>query len=182
MKVIVGDIIDNPGKSLCVNQDETVDIPELKLLTPVHVSLKMTGTGEGGITVKGKLTVQAELTCSRCAGLYAENLDIDVDELFLPKDSPELSDNSGKEEIRADDLCVFAYDDEQLDLDEVLRQNILASLPFCPLCREDCKGICAGCGVDLNNGVCACSKEEEIDPRWSVLKKFMDDKSSEDKG
>ena len=76
MKVIVGDIIDNPGKSLCVNQDETVDIPELKLLTPVHVSLKMTGTGEGGITVKGKLTVQAELTCSRCAGLYAENLDI----------------------------------------------------------------------------------------------------------
>jgi len=180
VKIIVGDIIDNPGKSLRVNQDEAVDIPELKLLTPVHAALKLTSTGEGGISVKGTLKVQAELVCSRCAGPYAETLDIDIDELFLPKDSPELAAEPGKkEEVQADSLCVFAYDDDQLDLDEVMRQNILASLPFCPLCKEDCRGICAGCGVDLNNGVCTCSKEEESDPRWNVLKKFMDDKSSE---
>lgn len=179
MKIIVGDIVNNPGKSLCVNQDEAVDIPELKLLTPVQAKLKLTSTGEGGISVKGTLKVKAELDCSRCASPYAETLEVDIDELFLPKDSPELASKPGKEEVLADDLCVFAYDDDQLDLDDVLRQNILASLPFCPLCREDCRGICAGCGVDLNHGSCTCSKNEEIDPRWNVLKKFMDDTSSE---
>lgn len=173
MKIDVGEIVDHPGTSVVFNQDEQLELAELKLLAPVRVALKALSLGEGRISLVGTISTQAELECSRCANNYAEPLEVEVDELFLPKGSPELEPSSSKEDVEAASLCVFAYECGQLELDEVLRQNILASLPFCPLCKEDCKGVCAGCGVDLNTGVCTCSTEKEIDPRWNALKKFM---------
>ena len=59
----------------------------------------------------------------------------------------------------------------QLDIDELVRTDIVLNLPFVFLCREDCKGICAGCGKMLNYENCIC--EKEIDPRLAVLDDFF---------
>ena len=176
MQVSVSDILESLGKSQTIEQEVELSFPEIKLLAPAKVKFKLTNAGNGGIALSGHLQVKAELQCSRCACDYAETLDIPVDEMFLPADSPELNDGAENIDVEAENLCVFSYDNDCLDLSEVMRQNILASLPFCPLCKEDCRGICAGCGVDLNVGTCTCNHENECDPRWEALKKFMPDK------
>lgn len=61
----------------------------------------------------------------------------------------------------------------QLDLDELLRADIILNLPVKYLCKEECKGLCAQCGKDLNQGDCSCDKRQ-IDPRLEVLKKLID--------
>lgn len=177
MEVCVSDILQSLGKTLNISQSVEFAIQDLKLLSPVRVELKLVGTGNGGIVVTGSLGVEVELACSRCANAYSEHLDIDIEEMFLPSDSPELSLGDESEEVEAEDLCVFPYDDDVIDISEVLRQNILASLPFRPLCREDCRGVCAGCGADLNVEECKCSEQKECDPRWEALKKLMSEKS-----
>ncbi len=169
----------SPGRNLEVDSEESFEFAEIKLLAPIKVGLKCTGFDDGSIAVCGQITAQVEQICSRCASPYCEHVVTDIDELFVPKDSPKLKESEHSKEIEASELCVFAYEGNSLDLDEVVRQNLLASLPFCPLCREDCRGLCAGCGVDLNKGECTCSKEKEPDPRWAGLKRFMVDKEAD---
>jgi len=61
-----------------------------------------------------------------------------------------------------------AYEGDAVDLDELVREQILLALPSRRLCREECKGLCPTCGADLNAGRCAC-EQREVDPRWSAL-------------
>jgi uncharacterized protein len=58
--------------------------------------------------------------------------------------------------------------DDQVDLEPLAREVILLELPQAPLCREDCRGLCASCGADLNEGLCGCDPVER-DPRWAAL-------------
>lgn len=61
----------------------------------------------------------------------------------------------------------------KLDVDQLLREELLMCFPMRLLCREDCRGLCPGCGKPLGDGDCTCSKKE-IDPRLAVLKKWVD--------
>ena len=72
-------------------------------------------------------------------------------------------------ELGPADLDVATYVDEQIDLEEALRAELLLALPIAPLCRDDCKGLCARCGKDLNEGPCACPPEPK-DDRWAALR------------
>ena len=62
--------------------------------------------------------------------------------------------------------------DEQLNLDELVREDILLELPTKFLCREDCKGICPQCGKNLNEGPCGC-EPQSTDARFDVLKNLI---------
>jgi uncharacterized protein len=61
------------------------------------------------------------------------------------------------------------FDGEAIDVDEIVKEQILLAVPTRMLCREDCKGICPECGADKNTGECNCVTDE-IDPRWAALK------------
>src|SRR5690606_40708225 len=61
------------------------------------------------------------------------------------------------------------YEGEEVDLSPPLRERLLLTLPTLPLCRDDCAGLCARCGADLNTGPCGCPAEEG-DPRLAVLR------------
>ncbi len=63
--------------------------------------------------------------------------------------------------------------DDKLDLDELIRADILLELPTKFLCSEDCKGLCSICGKNLNDGACNCDLHQ-VDPRLEVLKKLID--------
>ena len=63
----------------------------------------------------------------------------------------------------------------EIDVDEIVREQILLAVPARVLCVEDCKGICATCGTDLNAGDCNC-ESQDVDPRWAALKSLRTNK------
>lgn len=71
------------------------------------------------------------------------------------------------------DPDAFPIENDQIDLVAVVRETILIDLPDAPLCRADCRGLCATCGADLNEATCGCV-HEEVDPRWSALDGILD--------
>ena len=79
-----------------------------------------------------------------------------------PADAPEV-------EVDEEDMDVYSYQGEEVDLEPLLREQVILAVPFAPLCREDCKGLCPVCGIDLNTGTCTCDRTP-IDPRWSALR------------
>jgi uncharacterized protein len=56
----------------------------------------------------------------------------------------------------------------EIDLEPMLRDALVLALPLNPLCSQDCKGYCAGCGQNLNEGECTCTSDD-VDPRWAGL-------------
>ena len=72
--------------------------------------------------------------------------------------------------------AIKLVENDELEIDELARENLIASLPYRPLCCEDCRGICPVCGQNLNEKVCKCeTSEPDVDPRWGDLKKFSVD-------
>ena len=120
-------------------------------------------------TFKGHLTV----ACSRCVEPMRLDLDEQLRVTFMPQHEMPAEDEAGDEseegaEVGSEDLDLFPYDGETVDLEPLLREQFVLAVPFAPLCREDCKGLCAQCGTDLNTGSCRC--EAPIDPRLAALK------------
>lgn len=120
-------------------------------------------------TFKGHLTV----ACSRCVGPVKLELDEKLRVTFMPPGEMPQEDEgaaAGEEgaEVQAEDLDLFAYDGEKIDLEPLFREQFVLAVPFAPLCAEDCKGLCPQCGIDLNTGTCRC--EKPIDPRLAALK------------
>jgi len=66
-------------------------------------------------------------------------------------------------------MSVSVFDGEAIDVDEIVKEQIVLAVPTRMLCREDCKGICPECGADRNKGDCNCATND-IDPRWAALK------------
>ena len=114
----------------------------------------------------GKVTTELELPCSRCLEPFRMPVNNTFDLRYLP--ASEVS-TEGEGEVEEDDLEVGYYRDDQIDLNELLREQFYLALPMKPLCREDCKGLCAQCGTNLNAGSCNCAPAWE-DPRLAALK------------
>jgi uncharacterized protein len=93
--------------------------------------------------------------------------ELPVDEDEKPAGAGAADDDDGPE-IAEDDLDVFAFDGERIDLEPVFREQFVLAVPFAPLCAETCKGLCPQCGIDRNTASCAC--EPPIDPRLTPLK------------
>jgi uncharacterized protein len=121
-----------------------------------------TGTFDGYLTV----------ACSRCVNPVKLELHEPIHVSFLPAaDMPaEDAETEAEEgvEVGAEDLDVFAYDGEKVDLEPLFREQFVLAIPFAPLCSETCKGLCPQCGIDRNLETCAC--EAPIDPRLAALK------------
>ncbi|HEY5950855.1 MAG TPA: DUF177 domain-containing protein [Kofleriaceae bacterium] len=118
-------------------------------------------------TFKGYLTV----ACSRCVEPVKLNLDEVLRVTFMPPGEMATEDDEPAEEgaeVAEGDLDVFAYDGDKIDLEPLFREQFVLAVPYAPLCREDCKGLCPQCGIDRNTGTCSC--EKPIDPRLAPLK------------
>lgn len=70
-------------------------------------------------------------------------------------------------ELATDDLDVFPYGGDVIDLEPLIREQFVLAVPFAPLCKDDCLGLCPQCGVDRNVTACVC--EKPIDPRFAAL-------------
>jgi uncharacterized protein len=75
----------------------------------------------------------------------------------------------GEREVHDDDLSTAFYENDEIDLDQLMKEQFQLSLPMKPLCSDDCKGLCPVCGKNLNRDTCTCSRTWE-DPRLAALK------------
>ena len=110
-----------------------------------------------GILVGGTLHTEVEVTCSRCLGLFACPLTLDIEEEYFPTTDAV----SGASLPLPEEPGCFTIDEQHvLDLAEAIRQYALMIIPMKPLCREDCSGLCPDCGHNLNDGPCGCLPRE----------------------
>jgi uncharacterized protein len=122
--------------------------------------------------VVGRVKTTIELACSRCLEDYAVPVDEAFDVLYLPH-TP-----AGEGEERAvedDDLSTAFYEDNVIDLGQLMQEQCYLAVPMKPLCKEDCRGLCPQCGTNFNTASCEC-RTSWVDPRLAVLEQLRKDK------
>lgn len=125
------------------------------------------------VRLRGLIKTEVELLCDRCLAPARAPLEVEFDTSFIPQEAEAAK--AENVELLAEDLGLSAYDGEAVDLNELVREQILLAVPSRRLCREDCKGLCPKCGADLNAGHCSC-EQGEVDPRWAALAGLKDKK------
>lgn len=130
------------------------------------------------VFARGRLTGWFEVACSRCIGRVRVPLNEELMATYMPSEQIQAADDEdlgGEDgvELRADDIDVFGYEDDVIDLEPLVREQLILAVPFAPLCSESCQGLCPQCGADRNREPCAC--EPVADPRWAALKNLKPD-------
>jgi uncharacterized protein len=129
--------------------------------------------GEGSqVFAQGTFKGHVNVACSRCVGPVRLDVDDKLLVTFMPAHEMPAEDETapGEDgaEVSEEDLDLFPYEGEYVDLEPLFREELVLAVPYAPLCREDCKGLCPQCGIDRNSGTCSC--EKPIDPRLAALK------------
>jgi uncharacterized protein len=153
----VRDLLERPGAARTVHVGEAVpglhtelaDAPED---TPIQGDLTLESVLEG-IYVHGHIAGRYVMRCARCLKEFDQIFDVAMDEMYVREPGPE------DDYVLAPDLT--------LDPEPMVRDAVVLEMPFSPLCRPDCLGLCATCGGDRNLG--ECPGHEEADPRWAGL-------------
>lgn len=129
-------------------------------VSPVKVSGIVKGfAGEASLEMEANFAF--EIPCDRCAELTKKEYSYSFHHMLVRSLNEEDNDN------------YIQVENEKLDLDELLREDVLLELPRKFLCKSDCKGLCDCCGINLNKESCNCHKHQ-IDPRLEVLKQLID--------
>jgi uncharacterized protein len=165
MKIQIPDI---PEEGLEVDLEEDLNLEGITLVSPVKGRLSVTKI-ETEVVVNGRLTAELEFACSRCLKSFRQPQDLPVNVVY----HPEGEAGAEKHGLHDDEMDMGFYTGEELDMQELVREQVMLNLQMKPLCDESCKGICPKCGTDLNTGTCTCEKKE-TDPRLEVLKKLLD--------
>jgi uncharacterized protein len=150
--------------------DELNPIDErVTLIEPAAVTGKVNLAGNE-VFVNGQIDTRVQVECDRCL----QTVELPVNAVY----QLEYISGSDYESIQAAELTeaemlVSVFDGGAIDVDEIVKEQLLLTVPTRLLCREDCKGICPECGIDRNTGECSCVTEE-IDPRWAALKNLTE--------
>lgn len=170
MKLAVDQITESPkgirfAESLEeLNRIFTEDgLREFRFLPCLDVDLVYYRSGQE-IFIQGSLGGTIEGRCSRCLKSYCFPLKKKFDFVLTRKPLPTKSTK-----LTWDEMGLSFYTGEEIDLSPFIREEVLLALPMRPLCEEHCRGLCAGCGVDLNEEPCLCSSSAG-DPRMALFR------------
>ena len=158
-------IIDCPGASVPFSVG--VDLHDLLYgqCYPVDEPVVAEGTVRntaGVLVMKGQLHTTVHGICDRCTGAYEEAVTIPLDVVLVT----EMANEENEDEN------VFPLVSDSADLEDIVRTVFVLNFDPKLLCDPDCKGLCCGCGKNLNHEACACQKE--IDPRFAALKQLLE--------
>jgi uncharacterized protein len=126
---------------------------------PVQLHLRLESVMEG-VLVSGEVDVPVVGSCARCLEPIEDTLELDVQELFAYEGSTTEA-TSEEDEVRR-------VEGEHIDLEPMVRDLVVLSLPLAPTCTEDCAGLCVDCGQRLDD-LPADHTHEQLDPRWAGL-------------
>jgi len=134
--------------------------PDLDL-TNLRGRVRVSRTAQG-LLVQVRMTAKILAECVRCLDIFDQPLSIDFTELFAF--TPNSLTESG----------LLVPENGKINLEPLIREEMLVAIPISPQCRTDCKGLCPVCGENLNRVECK-HEDEEIDPRLAALKSLLDD-------
>jgi uncharacterized protein len=152
-------------------EEIVLDEEHVRLTSPPEVEARVHRSGRE-VRLRGRLGARAEVDCDRCLKTVAIPVETSFDVAYVPVEDYTSSEVA---ELQEEDLSLSVFDGETIDVDELVREQLLLALPARALCGEECKGLCPTCGADRNTNPCDC-QSAEIDPRWSGLKAVMGDK------
>lgn len=159
--------IDEIGLGLNLNENiPATALPELKdmqakgelvFTAPLVFELRLERLGDV-INIEGALRGEAVMNCGRCLNAYPQKLE----NSFTLKATPKKTERHYEKEteLLEDEPNDFTYEGNTLDLREILQEQVIMALPFAPVCHENCRGLCANCGHDLNKGLCGCTVKQ----------------------
>jgi uncharacterized protein len=141
---------------------------DLEQSSPLHAIgvAELLEESDGQIRVQGRYTVEMTAQCDRCLGRARFPLDAGFDLFYRP-----ASELAEQEEVAIDEgeAEIGFYEGHGLELEDILREQVLLALPMQKVCEESCKGICPVCGKNRNEADCGCSDSAD-DNRWSALR------------
>lgn len=163
-----------PGSMMTVS--ETVPSPSrigLDLIgvdagAPMKLDLRLESVSEG-VLVTGTVSAPTAGECARCLTPVTGDVEIDLTELFAYPDSATDETTEADEVARVGQLNGA----DTVDLEQPIIDAVGLALPFAPLCRPDCAGLCPQCGVALASAEPG-HHHEQIDPRWAKLGSMLD--------
>lgn len=162
MKASVGTSLEDS-----IHEDEIELDEDIKIVGPIDGHVRMRRTNQG-LLVDGWVDVTLALSCTRCLKEFERVMHVTFIEQFYPT----VDVVTGIALPAIEDEEIFPIDDHhEIDLREAIRQHVLLEIPMVTLCREDCAGLCAQCGQDLNLGSCDC--KPEVDARFSILEQLL---------
>ncbi len=135
-----------PSEDLATNK-------ALKILGNAKVEIVLLRSGDK-LFLNGLIDFHAEINCAICAEPFIKDFSEPIRAEYI-KQNLKLGRSTL---LTRDEIDRFYYQDEMVDLLPLFHDTVLLSIPLAPVCREECKGICPGCGVNLNSEVCQCEK------------------------
>jgi uncharacterized protein len=140
--------------------DERISLTEQAIVTG---KVRLAGNE---VFVNGHVDTRANVECDRCLQPIETPVNADFALEYISGSEYESGSTA---ELTEAEMSVSVFDGNAIDVDEIVKEQVVLAVPTRMLCREDCKGICPECGSDRNTGDCSCTKDD-IDPRWAALK------------
>ena len=157
----------SPGEVRRLEMDfrlEPVEIETGLIFFNASLRLDANLANDGGVLkLQGFVEGEVSIACGRCLDLFNLPVRADLEEVYYNQSQQEVG--PGEEWI--------SFRGDVLDVTPEVVKVIIASLPMKALCREDCRGLCQGCGANLNHGDCGCSLDD-VDPRMEALKRLLE--------
>ena len=132
------------------------------IVRPVEVEGRVVNHA-GALTLEGTARSRLELACDRCGQPFSREKTVSLNALLSP---------DGEEGEEGE---LIPLENGQLDLDEAAATAFVLGMDTKNLCSDDCKGLCAKCGANLNREPCRC--RPEVDPRLAALAQLLDDEN-----
>ena len=136
--------------------DLGIGVIGVPLGSPIELDLRLESVVEG-VLVSGSATVEVRGECVRCLGEVSDELEVAIQELYVYPG------------VEPDDDLASRLEGDLIDLEPLLRDDVVLDLPFQPLCRDDCSGLCVECGANLNDDP-GHRHEARLDSRWEALR------------
>jgi len=141
---------------------------DLEQSSPLHAAglAELLARSDGEVRIRGRYTVEMSAECDRCLGRARYTLNAGFDLYYRP-----VSFIAREEEVEIDEgeAEIGFYEGGGLELEDILREQVLLALPMQRVCSDVCKGICPVCGMNRNETTCDC-RIENTDDRWGALR------------
>jgi uncharacterized protein len=148
---------------------EMINQGECQFVAPIKTALRASRIGDM-IEVTGVINTFVRLPCGRCLKEYETPLKSRFELTYVRRIPGAREDEEQEEvEISADEMGLIYFQGEEINLQDGIQEQVILAIPIKALCQENCKGLCASCGNDLNEGDCSCDRQP-LNGKFAALK------------